>query len=133
HGSGEEEIEFSFRWAGRNQTVTKPFEGVVPLLTRRLMETESALMRERLRKIAVRKPCPGCKGARLRPESLAVTVRDRSIHQFNQLSVDAALEVMRHLDLQGEEAVIGRDIVREIEARLSFLQEVGLGYLTLDR
>ncbi len=133
HGSGDEEIQFKFRWASKNHNVTKPFEGVVPLLMRRLAETDSPLMKERLRKIAVRKACPTCKGARLRAESLAVTVRDLSIHAFNQMSVQSALHFVHHLDLRGEEAVIGRDIVREIESRLSFLLEVGLGYLTLDR
>jgi excinuclease ABC subunit A len=133
HGSGSDDVRFDFRWGGRQHQVTKPFEGVVSILNRRFRETDSVALREKLHKIATRQPCPDCRGARLRPESLAVTLRGRNIHDFTRSSVDAAAHFLAHLNLQGEAALIGRDLLREISSRLGFLQQVGLGYLTLNR
>ncbi len=77
--------------------------------------------------------CPQCKGGRLRPESLAVTIADRSIHEISQLTVDAAAAFVDELTLQGEDAIIAVDALQEIANRLGFLRRVGLGYLALDR
>ncbi len=126
-------VSFAFRWAGRQLRYTEPFDGFVADTLRRYHETESKLMRDRLRKILVRMPCSTCHGARLRPESLAVTVNDIPIHQFLALSVSDAHETITTLNLEGERLVIAGEIVREIAARVGFLCAVGLGYLTLNR
>ena len=133
YGSGEEDVAFEFRWGGRRLKSTKPFDGVIPILMRRYRETESVTTKERLRKVMSRRPCPDCNGARLRPESLAVSVGAISIREFTILSVEAAIEFIDRLELVGEEELIAHDIRREIRARLGFLRSVGLGYLTLDR
>src|SRR5207302_6823652 len=79
------------------------------------------------------RPCPVCKGARLKPEVLAVTVGERNIHQFTQMSVTRALSFLGELDLTETEQLIGTRIVKEIRERLTFLDNVGVGYLQLDR
>ncbi len=133
HGSGDEVITFTYRWRRRTVTNSKPFEGIVPMLNRRYRETESIMMKERLKKIMRKHPCRSCNGARLRPESLAVTLRGRSLAAFIGLSVDDCRDCVAQLDLRGEEALIAGEIIREISARLGFLAAVGLGYLTLNR
>ncbi len=133
HGSGEEEIDFRFRWGNRQRSVRKPFAGVVAELSRQYRETESQLTKERLRKVMTWRTCPGCDGARLRPESLAVTVGGHSVSDCIQMSVDTAFDFFNTLELAGEEALIADEILREIRGRLGFLTAVGLGYLTLNR
>lgn len=132
-GSGEEDILFSFRWGGRNYRAEKPFEGVIPNLMRRYAETESESLRERLRRVMTRHECTVCHGARLRPESLAVTVGGMNLPAFIRLSVQDAQEAVRGFELEGEEAIIAADLLREIQSRLGFLDAVGLSYLSLDR
>lgn len=126
-------VPFAYRWAGRPLRYSEPFDGFIADTLRRFEQTESKLMRERLRKVLVRQPCATCHGARLRPESLAVTVNDIPIHQYLALSVDDAHQTIATLNLSGERLVIAGEILREIEARLDFLRSVGLGYLTLNR
>ncbi len=133
YGSGDEEVPFHFRWGGRNYRRAKPFEGVIPMLTRRYYETESISTKERLRKVMRRQPCQSCQGARLRPESLAVTVRDLSIADFIRLDVEAAHAWIANFKLSGQEQLIAGEIMQELKGRLGFLLAVGLGYLTLDR
>ncbi len=133
YGSGEESINFNFKWRRRLYKKTKPFEGIIPLLNRRYRETESTTMRERLKKVMHRQSCPRCQGSRLRPESLAVTIRGKSIDHFIRLSVQDAYDYILNLKLQGEELIIATEILREIKTRLSFLNAVGLTYLTLNR
>lgn len=133
YGSGEEAINFTFKWRRRLYKNTKPFEGIIPLLNRRYRETESSLMRERLKKVMLKQSCPRCNGARLRPESLAVTIRGNSIDHFIRLSVQDAYDYVIKLKLQGEELIIAAEILREVKTRLSFLNAVGLTYLTLNR
>ncbi len=133
YGSGDESILFEFRWAGRNRKIVKPFEGVLKTLTRRYHESESDSLKAKLRKIMLRQTCPDCNGARLRSESLAVTVNEISIFEFIQLNVDNAIRFMSAIDLQGEDKIIAKEILREIQNRLGFLRSVGLEYLTLDR
>ncbi len=133
YGSGTEEIEFSYWRSGKQYTVRKPFEGVIPNLLRRYEETESDFVRDRLQKSMGSEICPDCGGARLKPESLAVTVRDLSIWQFCTLSIDQAHLFVENLDLAEEERAIAHEILKEIHQRLGFLKSVGLNYLTLAR
>jgi excinuclease ABC subunit A len=118
---------------GRRRSYMLAFEGIVPSLRRRYRETDSSQQRERIEEYMSFRPCPVCKGARLKPEVLAVTVGDRNIHQFTELSVTRALEFLDALELTKTEQLIGRRIVKEIRERLTFLDNVGVGYLTLDR
>ncbi|MBT3289404.1 MAG: excinuclease ABC subunit UvrA [Victivallales bacterium] len=132
HGS-EEELDFDYYRRGKQYKMRKPFEGIIPNLMRRFRETESETVRDRLRELMGHQICPDCKGARLKPASIAVTLRDRSIHDFCSLSIDDAVAFVDSLNLEGEEAAIGAEIVKEVRSRLGFLQAVGLNYLTLTR
>lgn len=132
-GSGEENLEFDYHIRGRKLRWSKPFEGVLANLQRRMLETESESVRERLRGYMSRRLCPECHGARLNPVSLAVTVSGISIDKFNALSVDRAAKFISTLKLGDEAAAIAGEVLREISARLGFLNDVGLNYLTLDR
>jgi excinuclease ABC subunit A len=118
---------------GRKRQYTMAFEGLVTNLQRRYKETDSSQQRERIEEYMSFRPCPTCHGARLKPEVLAVTVGERSIHDFTRLSVTAALRFLDELDLTKTEELIGRRIVKEIRERLTFLDNVGVGYLQLDR
>src|ERR671915_685273 len=118
---------------GRRRSYMLAFEGIVPSLQRRYRETDSSQQRERIEEYMSFRPCPVCKGARLKPEVLAVTVGDRNIHQFTQMSVTRAAEFLETLELTETEQLIGRRIVKEIRERLAFLENVGVGYLQLDR
>src|SRR5439155_953515 len=100
---------------------------------RRYRETDSGTQRERIEEYMSFRPCPVCNGARLKPEVLAVTVGDKNIHQFTQMSVTRALEFLDQLQLTETEQLIGARIVKEIRERLMFLDNVGVGYLQLDR
>ena len=118
---------------GRRRSYMIAFEGIVSSLERRYRETDSSTQRERIEEYMSFRPCPVCKGARLKPEVLAVTVGDRNIHQFTKLSITAALRFLDSLDLTPTEELIGHRIVKEIRERLTFLDDVGVGYLNLDR
>jgi excinuclease ABC subunit A len=118
---------------GRRRSYMLTFEGIVASLQRRYRETDSSSQRERIEEYMSFRPCPVCKGARLKPEVLAVTVGGRNIHQFTQLSVTAALRFLDELELTPTEELIGARIVKEIRERLTFLDNVGVGYLQLDR
>src|SRR5262249_38480377 len=96
-------------------------------------ETDSTQQRERIEEYMSFRACPSCHGARLKPEVLAVTVGERNVHQFTQMSVSRALEFLEALELTEVEELIGARIIKEIRERLSFLDNVGVGYLTLDR
>jgi excinuclease ABC subunit A len=109
------------------------FEGLVNNLQRRYRETDSSQQRDRIEEYMSFRACPECGGARLKPEVLAVTIGERSIHAFSQLSVTAALRFLDELELTKTEELIGRRIVKEIRERLTFLDNVGVGYLQLDR
>ena len=118
---------------GRKRQYTMAFDGLVSNLQRRYRETDSSQQRERIEEYMSMRPCPVCSGARLKPEVLAVTVGDKSIHAFSQLSVTAALRFVDGLELTPTEGLIGRRILKEIRERLTFLDDVGVGYLNLDR
>ncbi|MHB9138231.1 MAG: excinuclease ABC subunit UvrA, partial [Victivallaceae bacterium] len=132
-GSGDENLEFDYFIRGHKLRWSKPFEGVLANLQRRMTETESESVRERLKTYMSRRLCPACNGARLNPVSLAVTVGGMAINKFNALSVNEAFDFIAGLKLNDEAKVIASEVVREIAARLGFLKDVGLAYLTLDR
>jgi excinuclease ABC subunit A len=109
------------------------FEGVIPSLERRYLETESEYRREDLSHYMRQLSCPDCKGARLKPESLAVTVADRNIWDLCRMSVETAMSFFSGLKLDQRRAIISKQVTKEIRSRLQFLISVGLEYLTLDR
>src|SRR6266478_6020207 len=130
-------IKMSFSENGQ-QKVAKPFEGLLPQMQRLYEETQSEFTRNRIRSFMTREPCKVCNGARLKPEILAVTIKDRNqrelnIHQFSELTIEAAARFISDLELTPQQQTIVSDVVREIQSRLQFLVEVGLGYLTLNR
>ncbi len=127
--------EFEFRWKGTKTAYEwrRTWAGILPLLERRYRETESEWRREELEKLMAVSPCPTCQGARLKPESLAVKVGGKSIAEHTALSVGAAGLLYAGLDLAPRERTIAAPILKEIRERLAFLENVGLGYLTLDR
>lgn len=133
YGSGEEPIDFSYYLRRKKYNMVKPFEGILANMQKRQAESESDSVRDRLAEYMTRCECPVCHGARLKPESLAVTVGGLSIDKFNALSVEKALEFIRNLKLDEERKAIAHDIIKEIQSRLSFLVDVGLPYLTLNR
>jgi len=109
------------------------FEGVIPNLVRRWKNTTSEYVKTRLHGYLSELSCQSCKGARLRPEAIAVTVGGENIHQLTSLSIEKALAFFNKLKLDKEKTLIGAQILKEIKARLKFMVDVGLGYLTLDR
>ena len=136
-GTNATPIEMSFSENGE-QKVAKPFEGLVPQMQRLYEQTQSEFTRNRIRSFMTREPCKVCNGARLKPEILGVTIKDRNacelnIHQFSELTIEAAAGFISDLELSAHQQVIVNDVVREIQSRLQFLVEVGLGYLTLNR
>ena len=138
HGTGGKTIEMSYSSNGRSEKTARPFEGLVPQMQRLYHETESELTRNRIRAFMTRVPCNVCKGARLKPEILAVTIKDTAgrelnIHEFSELTAVAAAQFVRQLSLNEQQRFIVTDVLREIESRLKFLVEVGLGYLNLNR
>ncbi len=134
NGTGSRKIKFTYsNQYGIGRWYAAPFEGVVRNLQRRYQETESEYVKEELEKYMTQKPCPSCRGRRLKPESLAVTVGDRNIAEFCELSVSAAMAFGERLELTEREQLIGRGILKEIRERLQFMVDVGLDYLTLDR
>jgi excinuclease ABC subunit A len=118
---------------GRRRSYMIAFEGIVPSLERRYRETDSSSQRERIEEYMSFRPCPVCKGARLKPEVLAVTVGGKNIHEFTRMSVTRSLDFLSGLELTETELLIGARVVKEIRERLTFLADVGVGYLQLDR
>jgi excinuclease ABC subunit A len=154
HGSGEDDIEFKFWRAGKISSINRPFEGVLPNLERLATESESEFLRHRLSAYMTPQFCDACRGKRLKPEILAVTlggtefssqfktqssksktlkIPGLSIMDVCGLSVESADEFFARLKLTEYEQKIAGEVIKEIRARLGFLKNVGLGYLTLDR
>jgi len=138
HGTGEEAIAFTYTSdRGRKVTRRHPFEGVLPSLERRWRETDSPAVREALGRLRSAHPCPACGGTRLRREARFVFVGDgsqrRAIFQIESAPLAEALRYFESLQLAGARGEVAARIVREIAARLRFLNDVGLTYLTLDR
>ncbi len=127
--------EFNFRWSGKKSVYEwrRSWEGILPNLERRYRETESDSRREELEKLMAVHPCPACRGARLRPESLAVRVAGKNIAEHAALPVTAAVRFYGGISFASWEEAIAGPILKEVRERLGFLQNVGLGYLTLDR
>ena len=132
-GTGNDSLEFDYYMHGKKYHWCKPFEGVLENLRRRMIETESDSVRERLAAYQSPQICPECHGARLNPVSLAVTVGGCSIAEFNAMSIARARDFINGLSLTPEESQIAGDVLKEIHSRLTFLCDVGLSYLTLDR
>ncbi len=118
---------------GKTRTYYRPFEGVVNYLEQAYREAMSDEAREEIEQYMSALPCPECKGARLRPEALAVTVGGKNIWEVTKLTVREALEFFENLQLTEREEMIAHQILKEIKNRLSFMADVGLDYLTLDR
>jgi excinuclease ABC subunit A len=130
YGTGNEKYKVSLG-GGRNFETT--YEGVIPNLERRHKETDSDFMRRDIERFMREKPCMSCKGRRLKPEVLAITVAGSSIMDICELSIDDALDFFDHLKLNEKEKKIASQIDKEINARLTFMQDVGLNYLNLAR
>ncbi len=133
YGTGEENLEFDYYMHGKKYHWAKPFEGVLENLRRRMVETESDFVRERLAAYQSPRECPMCHGARLNPQALAVTVGGKNLAEFNAMSILQAREFISNLKLNEEHAAIAADVIKEIHSRLTFLCDVGLNYLTLNR
>jgi len=134
YGTGKERIPLSYRnYRGRMRHYSSSFPGIVKHLQRRFAETESEQVRQKIEEYMADRPCPECHGARLKPTSLAVTVGGLNIHEFTLLSVREALGFLGGLSLSETERLIGDRVIREIVERLRFLNDVGVGYLTLQR
>lgn len=133
YGSGVEEIQFHYQKGKRVMSTVKRFEGVIPQLDRRFHETQSSMIRDELGKYMNEQQCSLCAGARLKPEALAVSVGDWSIYQLTCMSIGKLLEIIPLLPFTDRERTIGEPILKEIVDRLSFLEDVGLAYLSLER
>jgi len=131
-GDGRIHVSYTNRYGRRRQYTTR-FEGVIGNLERRYAETDSEYRRERIEEYMSHVPCPKCKGARLRPEALAVTVGGKNIYELTRMSVTEALEFLDGVEFTPREWMIAERVVREIKERLGFMVDVGLGYLTLSR
>jgi excinuclease ABC subunit A len=134
HG-GTEEIHFRYVPRERDGLWehTSTFQGVIPNLSRKYREAQSEEAREKIQQYMSIKPCTVCNGERLKPSSLAVTVGDKSIIAATRFSVKKALEFLESLTFSEKEAIISKPIMKELRARLGFLMDVGLDYLTIDR
>ncbi len=116
-----------------SETTGYHFEGVIPNLERRFENTQSEYVKARIHSYMSELPCPSCKGARLKPASLAVTVGEKNIRQVTEMSVEGAADFFGGIKLSREKQEIAKPILKEVRERLSFMISVGLGYLTLDR
>lgn len=133
YGSNSEEIKFTERRGGEFYDYWASFEGVIPNLERRYKESDSDYVQEEISKYVRETPCPDCGGARLRKESLAVTLRSKSIYEVVKLSIKENERFFSKLKLTPREKLIAGEILKEIRKRLGFMVSVGLDYLTLDR
>jgi excinuclease ABC subunit A len=134
YGTNGERIQVSYRNRfGRRRSYATQFEGIVPSLERRYRETDSDYSREKIEEYMTLRPCPDCKGARLRPESRAVLVGGTAIHEFTALPARRALEWIKDQEFSEHDRRIARLVLREIVERLQFLENVGIGYLSMNR
>ena len=133
YGTGNEKISISYEGARGQGEYSTTFEGVIPALERRYRETTSEAMKQAYEEYMSEEICPECGGQRLKPESRAVTVGGRSLPQVSDMSILDARAFFQSLELEGSQRVIADQIIREIDSRLGFLSDVGLGYLTLSR
>jgi excinuclease ABC subunit A len=133
YGTKSEKITYRVRRRGRSMTYQKRFEGVIPNCARRLLETSSETIRTEMRGYQRFSPCSDCDGARLRPAARHVLVDDLALHQLSAMPIGEALARVQAIDLPGHRAEIAGRILKEVAERLSFLDSVGLSYLSLAR
>ncbi len=134
HGAGTKKIEVSFKNRyGRVRSYSTQYEGAIPHLTRRHADTDSDYVREQMEGYMREVPCNACGGARLKPESLAVTIDGNNINELCELSIGKSAGVLAGLELSERDRMIAERVVKEINARMQFLLDVGLDYLTLNR
>ncbi|MFH1130424.1 MAG: excinuclease ABC subunit UvrA [Pseudomonadota bacterium] len=145
HGSGDQKVEFRFERGEHLQTYNRPFEGVIANLKRKMAELEQKevaansnatffeRVEEEFHRYMSHRPCPECKGSRLRPEAMSVLIGEKSIHEASRLSIGRALDFFSHLAFEGQKKEIAERLLREIIGRLKFLSSVGLDYLSLNR
>ncbi len=134
-GTGDRNLQWQYvsRGTGAVSQMNRPFEGAMNNIERRVRETTSDYFRNKMEQYMVTSLCPDCHGDRFKPEILAVTVGDLNIAQLSKLSIREALDFFENLKLSDIDAKIGQQVIKEIEARLKFLADVGLDYLTLSR
>jgi excinuclease ABC subunit A len=133
-GTGDRQIHVRYRNRyGRQRSYHTAFEGVVPWLERRHVDSESDRAREQIEGYMREVPCPACNGARLRPASLGVTIGDKSIYELGELSIARAAEFLLQLELSERDLMIAERVLKEVNERLRFLLDVGLDYLSLNR
>jgi excinuclease ABC subunit A len=134
YGSGTKQVHVQYRNRyGRTRSYHTHYEGVVPYLQRRHSEAESDYLREQIEGYMREVPCPDCGGSRLKPESLGVTVDGRNLFELGELSIAKAAEALATLELSERDRMIAEGVVKEVNARLKFLLDVGLDYLSLNR
>ena len=133
YGTGDECIDFEHESPFGIRKFTAPFEGVIPTLERRHNETKSQGMREFYEMYMSESPCHACHGARLRKEILSIKVGDKNINELTDMPINKIRDYLKNLELTNQEKLIGEQIFKEIDKRLSFLIDVGLEYLTLSR
>ncbi len=133
YGTGNEKIRISYEGVRGMSEYETPFEGVIPTLERRYRETTSEAMKQAYEEYMAEETCPECGGQRLKREARAVTVGGKSLPEVSDMSITKARQFFAELELEGSSKVIARQILKEIDSRLGFLSDVGLGYLTLSR
>ncbi len=133
YGTGSRKLKIYYKNAYRSKTYMAPFEGIIPNLQRRYMGNQSKYGQDEIEELMSDKPCPKCDGARLKPEVLGVTVGGKNIHEVTNMTIKEALRFFRDLQLTEKENMIADQVLKELRARLQFLQDVGLDYLTLSR
>ena len=134
YGTGEEKVSYTYEnMYGEVKDYHNSFEGVMPLLARRYQETNSETTQAEYEEYMSVRLCPTCHGARLKPEILAVKIGGKNIYEVTQMTIAESIDFFENVDFTEREQFIARQILKEIKARLSFLMNVGLNYLTLDR
>ena len=133
YGTGAEKVTLVYDTPTGQGKYATTFEGIIPAMERRYEETSSEAMKVAYEEYMAEEPCPACKGQRLKPEALGVTVGERNLAEVSAMSIGSVREFFRSVELTETENMIAAPILREIDARLGFLTDVGLGYLTLGR
>ena len=133
YGTGNEKISIQYEGTRGITSYTTSFEGIIPTLERRYRETSSDAMKQMYEEYMVEETCPECGGQRLKPEARAVTVGGKSLPEVSGMSILQARTFFDALELEGSSRIVADQILKEIDARLGFLSDVGLGYLTLSR
>ncbi|MDD3051704.1 MAG: excinuclease ABC subunit UvrA [Candidatus Cloacimonetes bacterium] len=132
---GSKDRRFKLKWESENGSgeFMSKYEGIINSITRRMKATTSEYMKREYMQYMGERACSSCSGRKLKPESLAVRIGDKGIHEVSGMTIEAAKHFFENLDLKGNRAVIAREVLKEIRNRLNFLINVGLHYLTLDR